>query len=70
MQTEERQVHITEKKNKLLHEDLTYKLIGLFFKIHTSIGCGFPEKIYHKAIIVELIKEGIEHLTEKLIKVK
>lgn len=70
MLTEEKQIQEKERRSKLLHEDLTYKLIGLFFKIHTAIGCGFPERIYHKAIIVELIKERIGHLTEKLIKVK
>ncbi len=59
-----------EKKTKLLHEDLTYKLIGICFKIHTAIGCGFPERIYHKAIIVELKKEGLNYVTEKLTKVK
>ena len=59
-----------EKKNKLLHEDLTYKLIGIFFKIHKTLGCGFPEKIYQKAITIELEKENIKYQTEKQIKVK
>ena len=57
-------------KIKLLHEELTYKLIGICFKIHTAIGCGFPERIYHKTIIVELKKEGLDYVTEKLTKVK
>lgn len=56
-------------KGELLHKELTYKLIGIFFKIHTTLGCGFPEKIYHKAIILELEKENLAYKTEKPIKV-
>lgn len=69
MQIEEIQIE-TNGKKKLLHEDLTYKLIGIFFKIHTTLGCGFPEKIYQKAIIIELEREKIKYLTEKQIKVR
>ena len=68
MQTEE--IQTNEKKGKLLHEDFTYKLIGIFFKIHKTLGCGFPEKIYQKAITIELEKENIKYVTEKQVKVK
>ena len=66
------QVYVEEKmeKDKLLYKELTYKIIGVCFKVHSELGCGFPEKIYHKSIIIELEKEGINYSTEKLIKVK
>jgi GxxExxY protein len=58
-----------EKCEKLIHSDLTYKIIGLLFKVHTQLGCGFPERIYQRALELELQNEGIEYKTEKEIKV-
>lgn len=59
----------TDVADKLLHRGLTYKIIGIFYKIHTTLGCGFPEKVYQKAIEIELKKEDIPYETEKLFKV-
>lgn len=60
----------TDKKKKLLHEELTYKIIGIMYKIHTALGCGFPEKIYQRAISYELDKEKIDYENEKQIEVR
>ncbi|MFI5222094.1 MAG: GxxExxY protein [Bacteroidia bacterium] len=49
---------------------LTEKIIGLCFKIHTEIGPGFIEKIYHNALIVLLEEEKINFETEKYFDVK
>jgi GxxExxY protein len=49
----------------LLHEELTYKIIGILFKVHGSLGCGFTEKIYQRAIEIELRRAGIFFETEK-----
>ncbi len=56
--------------DKLLHRELTYKIIGILFKVHKSLGCGFPEKIYQRAIEMELKKENISYVTQKEFKVK
>jgi len=56
--------------DKLLYRELTYKLIGIFYKLHTALGCGFPEKIYQRAIGIELKKEKIPYTTEKEFKVE
>ncbi len=55
--------------DKLLYRELTYKIMGIFYKVHTVLGCGFPEKVYQKAIEIELNKENISYETEKLFKV-
>jgi GxxExxY protein len=65
MQTDEKM----DKSEKLIHSDLTYKIIGLFFKVHTQLGYGFPEKIYQRALELELQNEGLGYSTEKEIKV-
>lgn len=56
--------------DKLLHRQLTYKIIGIFYKVHSALGCGFPEKVYQRAIEMELEKEGILYKTQKEFKVK
>lgn len=60
---------VTDVADKLLYRNLTYKIIGIFYKVHTSLGCGFPEKVYQKAIEIELKKENINYETEKTFKV-
>jgi GxxExxY protein len=57
------------KSEKLIHSDLTYKIIGTMFKVHTQLGCGFPERIYQRALELEFQKEGIKFEIEKDIKV-
>lgn len=44
---------------------LTEKIIGYCFKIHTELGPGFPEKIYHNALSVLLKDEKVVFETEK-----
>jgi GxxExxY protein len=51
--------------DKLLHKDLTYKIIGILYKVHTDFGCGFTEKIYQRAIGSELDKENLSYESEK-----
>jgi GxxExxY protein len=54
----------------LLHRELTYRIIGILFKVHKKLGCGFPEKIYQRAIEIELEREGISYTRQKEFKVE
>jgi len=56
--------------DKLLHKDLTYKIIGILFKVHKTLGCGFPEKVYQRAIEIELNEQKIPYEKETVINVK
>ncbi|MGI9191839.1 MAG: GxxExxY protein [Chitinophagaceae bacterium] len=40
--------------NNLLHADITEKIIGCAFEVHNVLGGGFLEKVYQKAMIIEL----------------
>jgi GxxExxY protein len=44
---------------------LTEKVIGCCFKIHSELGPGFNEKIYHNALKCLFNKEKIRYLSEK-----
>jgi len=56
--------------DKLIHKELTYRIIGILYKVHKKLGCGFPEKIYQRAIEIELKTEDIRYEVEKEFEVK
>ena len=45
--------------------DLAGKVIGLAMKVHSTLGAGFLESVYHKALAHELTKAGIPFESEK-----
>lgn len=44
---------------ELIHGDLTYRIIGLMYKVHNTIGSGFQEKYYQRAIRQLFLKERV-----------
>lgn len=49
---------------------LSYKIIGLAFKVFNEAGYGFPEKYYQKAFSILLDKEKIPYTKELCIKLR
>ena len=39
--------------------DLTYKINGAIFEVNKILGSGFLEKVYEKALILELKERGL-----------
>ncbi|MGH7449965.1 MAG: GxxExxY protein, partial [bacterium] len=50
---------------ELIYEELTHELIGCFFNVHNSLGVGYDEPAYHKALQRRFYKKGIEHRSEE-----
>ncbi len=48
---------------------LTRKIIGCIFKVHNALGPGFVEKIYKRAMRLELLERGLKVEMEKRIDV-
>ncbi|MBD3311030.1 MAG: hypothetical protein GF349_00855 [Candidatus Magasanikbacteria bacterium] len=48
-------------ENKLIYENLTYKIRGLLFKIHNELGRLCNEKQYGDALEAKLKKENIHY---------
>ncbi|MDX1379343.1 MAG: GxxExxY protein [Anaerolineales bacterium] len=46
------------------HSDLTEKIIGAFYAVYSSLGYGFLEKVYEKALMIELEKRGLNAQTQ------
>ena len=40
-------------------DEITEKIIGCAFKVQNTIGCGFLEKVYENALVIELKKAGL-----------
>lgn len=47
------------------HDSLTEKIIGCCFEVHSALGPGFVEKIYAKALQVQLANAGLALEIEK-----
>src|SRR5438552_18060509 len=56
--------------SKLLHESTTSKIIGAAFEVHDQLGYGFLERVYQRALQVELLRRGATAEIEKRIQVQ
>ncbi len=59
---------IKDKEN-YLHSELTEEIIGAVFGVYNTLGSGFLEKVYQKALTKKLIEKGFDVKCERPIKV-
>ena len=55
---------------KLLHESTTSAILGSAFEVHQQLGYGFLERVYQRALQVELLRRGATAEIEKRIQVQ
>jgi GxxExxY protein len=46
------------------YSDITEKIIGAAFRVHGTLGCGFQEVIYQRALELEFKIMNLEHARE------
>jgi GxxExxY protein len=51
------------------HSELTSRIIRCAFKVHSTLGPGFPENVYQKALFRELTLAGLPSQVEKIFRV-
>ena len=51
------------------HQEITDKVIKIFYKVYGQLGYGFLEKVYENAMMIELKKEGLAATAQSPIKV-
>ena len=61
------QVNTDYKDSK--YEELTEKIIGIFYKVYNNLGYGFLEKVYENAMMIDFKKEKIPADSQYAIKV-
>ena len=57
-------------KDKAYYDSLTELIIGCAYKVSNNLGCGFLEKVYEKALAIELSEAGLGYETQKQILVR
>ena len=53
----------------MIDEELTEKIIGAFYKVYNSLGYGFLERVYERALAVEFGRLGLKFGRQVPIKV-
>lgn len=54
---------------KFPHQELTKSIIGIYYNVYNELGFGFLEKVYHKALLIELKNNGYKIDSEKKVNV-
>ena len=54
---------------EILEKELTGKIIKAFYNVYNILGYGFQEKVYERAMVIELNKFGLKCEREKPINV-
>lgn len=58
--------HVLERQ----HEGLTEKVIGMFYRVYNSLGYGFAESVYSRALELELVRAGLHVVSEAPVEVR
>jgi len=53
--------------SKIIYPELSYKIMSAIFEVHKTLGPGFMESIYEKALIKELHNQGLKVESQKVI---
>lgn len=48
----------------MLYEDLTHRIIGCAMKVHRTLGSGFQEVIYQRAMVIEMPAQNLGFVRE------
>ena len=68
--TDQTQTSTENYSDKLLYEDLTYKIRGAIFEVKKQLGLGHKENIYQRALEEEFKKINLPFKREKTINIK
>ena len=49
----ESQIPILWQSDLMKYQDITFKIIACAMEVHRKLGPGYPEYIYHRALIIE-----------------
>ena len=60
----------TKNMNKKAIDELSNKIIGAAIEVHKTLGPGFIEKLYERALVYEFQKRKIEFTNQRVIHVR
>jgi GxxExxY protein len=50
---------------KILYKELSYKIVGCFYKAYNTLGPGHKEDIYQRALMIEFDNKAIQYISKK-----
>ena len=56
--------------NDFLYKDEAFLIQGAIFEVYRTLGCGFLEAVYQKALEVELVQRNIPFVSQAEIEVE
>ena len=56
-------------KEDLLFPELSFQVVGILFEVHNTLGYGYLEKYYQKAIAALLTKAKIKFIEQALVEI-
>jgi GxxExxY protein len=56
-------------EDRILHKDLSYRIVGLAMQVHRELGPGFLEKVYENALMIMFEENGIQAQAQVPLKV-
>jgi GxxExxY protein len=60
----DRKPRMNNDKTNGKHDDLTQKIIGVFYDVYNELGSGFLESVYRESMRMALTQEGLMAQTE------
>jgi len=60
----------TIKDKGIIYKELSYKLVGCFYKVFNTLGPGHKEDIYQKALAIEFDNRRIGYTSKKRISIE
>ncbi len=51
---------MTTNNTNIIYSDLSYEIMGAIFEVHKTLGPGFLESVYEKALIEEFTKKALK----------
>ena len=65
-----RVIRVLKNTMKIKHNELTEKIIGIFYRVYNKLGYGFLEKVYENALMIEFRSERIQAMAQSPIRVE
>ncbi len=53
----------------LIYKEECFKIVGAFFEVHKTLGCGFLEPVYQEALAIEFQEQHIPYQKEKVLSI-
>ena len=55
--------------DRIICKELSFQIISAAFEVHNTLGSGFLEAVYEKALLKELLLRGIRAEAQKAVKI-